>query len=265
MLAKRAKLKNLVHLFGILTIVFTLLGCVTPTATPEGLQKEFAALNPARIAAFPPVLVPHPVSKLSIDPATLLTANISETVERKILSAFKNQPGVNGISFNSVRAALKDKPKLTESIGSEIKSAAQRVNDSMTRNFLLLSKACQQQKNLLDFYNFCVTGSPSWQSLLNQFSAAVYNTDTVLLPLVTAVEKKLDNGAYVLTFGVSVLLIDTNTGKLMWGRDSIERIAMPPEKKHFAEVKTIVDKAFSENFWNDFPGRRTASGQMNKE
>lgn len=252
-------MNKLFQLFGIMLFALGTFGCVTPAPTPEGLQKEFAALNPARIAAFPPVLMPHPIGQLSIDPATLMTFDIKATVESKILSAFKNQPGVNGISFNAVRAALKSNAKLIELIDAELRNTAQLTKNSLTRDYLLLPRACQQQQNLLDFYKFCVTGSPNWQALINQFSAAVFNSDTILLPFITALEKKLEQDNYVLQFGVAVLLIDTNTGKLMWGRDSVERIAMPPEKKQFAEVKTIIDRAFSESFWADFPGRRPLS------
>ncbi|MEY2988084.1 MAG: hypothetical protein RJB13_1605 [Pseudomonadota bacterium] len=258
---KRAKVNKVLHLWQILLIALSPMGCVTPPPTSEGLQKDFEALSPARIAAFPPVLLPHPSSALTIDPATLMTYDIKASVESKILSAFKNQPGVNGISFNAVRAALKNNPKLIETIDSEIRKTAQLTSNNLTREYLLLSKACQQHQNLLGFYKFCVTESPNWQTLLNQFSASVYNSDTVLLPFITAVEKKLEQESYVIRFGVSVLLIDTNTGKLMWGRDRVEQIAMPSDKKQFAEVKTIIDAAFSEQFWADFPGRRSVSPQ----
>lgn len=254
-------MNKVLHLVGILLLALSLIGCVTPAPTPEGLQKDFVALNPARIAAFPPIVMPHPSRTVTIDPATLMTFDITASVEAKILSAFKNQPGVNGISFNAVRAALKGNPKLVDTIYSEVKKTAQLTRNNLTREYLLLSKACQQHQNLLGFYKFCVTESPNWKALLNQFSAAVYNADTVLLPFVTGIEKKLEGGSYVVRFGVSVLLIDTNTGKLMWGRDAVEQISMPSDKKQFAEVKTVIDATFSERFWSDFPGRRPVSQQ----
>lgn len=254
---------KVLQLLGILMIALGgSVGCVTPLPTAEGLQKEFAALNPARIAAFPPILMPHPSHALTIDPATLMTYDVKAVVESKILSAFKNQPGVNGISFNAVRAALKSNPQLIETIDSEVRKTAQLTSNTLTREYLLLSKACQQHQNLLGFYKFCVTESPNWRNQLNQFSAAVYNADAMLLPFITAVEKKLEQESYVVRFGIAVMLIDTNTGKLMWGRDAVEQIAMPSEKKQFAEVKTIIDAAFSEKFWANFPGRRPLSPQV---
>lgn len=242
---------------------FTTSSCVSFLPTREGLQSEFLALNPARIAAFPPVLMPHPAEKTSIDPAAVVTSKVQSLIESEVLAAFKNQPNVNGVSFQTVRNFLKTSPRLAGEIDSELKSMGQLTNSGRARETLLLTKECRAQKSFLDFYKHCLIQSNKWLPLLNQFSAAVQNSDSVLLPILTSLEKTTEKNAYVVKVGVTLLLIDTNSGKLIWGRDSLMRGESPPGVRQFSEVSVLLNKIFVESFWSEFPGRRARPEQNN--
>lgn len=230
--------------------------CTTVTPVRQGIQPDAVALNPARIAAFPTLTIPHPSEQSSLDPASLMSGDVVRAVESRILSAFKNQPGVNGIAFQSVRFSLKSNPKLPTEIDSEIRSMGQLTNSGAARETLLLSAECRSRRNFLDFYKHCLMKSQRWVPLLNQFSMAVQNSDSVLIPVVTSLEKSTTRGIYSLKFGITLLLIDTNSGRLLWGRDTTVQIDSAQGVKQFPDIKLAYDKIFNEAFWAEFPGRR---------
>ena len=262
-LQKGQIMKNFLNLLWMASLGFVSSSCTSVPPTREGLQSEFLALNPARIAAFPPMVMAHPVEKTSIDPAAVVTSQVQSLIESEILAAFKNQPNVNGVSFQTVRNSLKTAPRLAGDIDSELKSMGQLTNSGSARETLLLTRECRSQKSFLGFYKHCVNQSNKWTSLLNQFSAAVQNSDSILLPILTSLEKTTEKNAYVVRVGVTLLLIDTNSGKLIWGRDSIMRAETPSGVRQFAEVNVLLDKIFVESFWSEFPGRRARSEQNN--
>jgi hypothetical protein len=240
-----------------------LLGCVCACTTVpslrQGVQPDSVALNPARIAAFPTLLIPHPSEPASLDPASLMSGDVVASVESKILAAFRNQPGVNGIAFQTVRNSLKSNPNLSVGIENEIRNMGQLVNSGSARETLLLTAECRARKNFLDFYKHCLLKSQSWVILLNQFSLAVQNSDSVLIPVVTCLEKGTTKGQYQIRFAISLLLIDTNSGRLIWGRDVTARIDSAAGAKQFPDIKVAYDKIFTEDFWAEFPGRRAKS------
>lgn len=240
-----------------------LLSCTSVPPTREGLQNEFLALNPARIAAYPPLILPHPAHDTSIDPAAVVTSQIQSQIESKILAAFKNQPNVNGISFQTVRSLIKESPKLASEIDTELKTIGQLANSGSTKELLLLSKECRSQKNVLDFYKHCMIHSSKWIPLMNQFANTVQNADSVLVPILTTLEKSTEKNIYTVRVGVALVLIDTNSGKLIWGRDSIIQFDSPQGTKQFADVNSMLDKIFTEEFWHEFPGRRAKNSENN--
>lgn len=250
-------MKIFFNIFAVLGLLLASSGCASLPASREGIQSESKALNPARIAAFTPILMPHPVQPASIDPTTAGSTKIQSFVESRILASFKNQPNVNGISFQSVRTALTSFPRLAAEIDSEMKSIGQLTNSGVARETLLLSSECRARKNFLDFYKYCLLGSQRWISQLNQFSLAVQNTDSILIPVITALEKMTVNDIYTVRFGIALLLLDTNSGKLIWGRDSLVRIESPMGAKQFADIPKSFETVFSEAFWAEFPGRRS--------
>ncbi|NBO37772.1 hypothetical protein EBU99_04215 [bacterium] len=254
-------MKKSLNFVWISLLIVWMSGCTSTQQTRPGVQSEFLALNPSLIAAFPPVIMPHPSESTSLDPAALMTSNLQSAVETRILSAFKNQPNVNGISFQTVRTLLKASDKLANDIDSELKSVGQLANSGAARETLLLSSECRNRRNFLDFYKFCLLQSPKWVPLLNRFSTSVQNSDSILIPVITSLEKATEKDIYFVKFGVALLLVDTNSGRLIWGRDSIVRLDSPAGVKQFSEVTAAVDKTFNESFWAEFPGRRSKQEQ----
>ncbi|MEN9825079.1 MAG: hypothetical protein RI953_824 [Pseudomonadota bacterium] len=246
-------------LFCFLGIMFLspITACTSTPTLRQGVQPEAVALNPARIAAFPTLLIPHPSEQTSLDPGALSSGEIVTAVEAKILNAFKNQPGVNGIGFQSVRTSLKSSPGLSSNLETEMRSMGQLANSGSARETLLLTSECRARKNFLDFYKHCLLKSQRWVPLLNQFSLAVQNSDSVLLPIVTSLEKFTNKDVYSVRFGIALLLVDTNSGRLIWGRDISTLIESPAGLKQFPDIKSAYDKIFSESFWAEFPGRRS--------
>lgn len=240
-----------------------LLGCLSACASVstlrQGIQPDSLALNPARIAAFPTLTMPHPADTGSLDPASLISGEVVSAVESRILAAFKNQPAVNGIAFQTVRTALKSSPKLTSDMDYEMRSLGQLANSGIARETLLLSAECRARKNFLDFYKFCLLKSQRWVPLLNQLSMTVQNTDSTLIPIITSLEKTTNKGIYQLKFGLALILIDTNSGRLIWGRDVTVDVESPSGAKQFPDLKLAYDKLFVESFWAEFPGRRPKS------
>jgi hypothetical protein len=133
----------------------------------------------------------------------------------------------------------------------------QLANSGSARETLLLTSECRARKNFLDFYKHCLLKSQRWVPLLNQFSLAVQNSDSVLLPIVTSLEKFTNKDVYSVRFGIALLLVDTNSGRLIWGRDISTLIESPAGLKQFPDIKSAYDKIFSESFWAEFPGRRS--------
>jgi len=250
---------------GFFACLIILVGACTSTPTlRQGVQPDALALNPARIAAFPTLLIPHPSERTSLDPASLASGEIVSAVESRILAAFKNQPGVNGLSFQTVRTALKANPKIQTEIDSEIRSLGQLANSGLARETLLLSAECRARRHFLDFYKNCLLRSPRWIQLLNQLSMTAQNADSALFPIVTTLEKLTDRNTYSIRFGLALILVDTNSGRLLWGRDTIIKIDSPEGLKQFPDLKTAYDKVFSESFWAEFPGRRSKPDSLSK-
>jgi hypothetical protein len=249
------KIQKFFWRFGVL--LGSLTACTTTRPLRQGIQPDAIALNPARIAAFPPLTIPHPSEKGSLDPASLLSGEVTDSVESRILAAFRNQPGVSGIAFQSVRVSLRANPKLSSDIDGEIRSMGQLANSGSARETLLLSPECRSRKNFLDFYKHCLLRSQRWVPLLNQFSLTVQNSDSVLIPVITLLEKNTGKGVYSLRMGISLLLLDTNSGRLLWGRDTAVQIDSAGGAKQFPELKAAFDKIFNEEFWAEFPGRRS--------
>lgn len=238
-----------------------MLGCLTAcTSLPslrQGIQADAVALNPARIAALPTLVIPHPVEQASIDPASLMSGELTATLETRILAAFKNQPGVNGIAFQTVRTALKTNPKIYKDLDNEMRTMGELANSGTARETLLLTSECRARKNFLDFYQHCLLKSQRWIGALNQLSMAVQNADSTMIPIITAIEKNTEKDVYALKFGLALLLVDTNNGRLIWGRDVTVKLSSTSGSKQFPEVAAAYDKLFTESFWAEFPGRRS--------
>lgn len=235
---------------------FTLMTCVSKPLVPMGLQSEFKAISPSRVLALPLFLLPNPSEPAQIDLPAWATGGGEKLLETQLLEGFKNQPGVNGVSFQSVRRALGSDPVTPWFVlKSELDASAKALSSTDPQVRAGLPKACLKRKSVLDFYVFCVSPKKAWLEGLNALSAKVLNADTALVIVVTHFEKSVVDGLYSAQAGLAALLVDTNTGRMIWGRQAAHSVQSPADKKAFPAWETVFAGLFSESFWEEFPGR----------
>lgn len=223
---------------------------------PMGIQPRYAALNPSRILSVPVFSIPDPSAPSKIDIAGIETSGLIPLIEENVLNAFKDQPGVNGFTFAVVKGALGKSPNLWDTMNKQISETGKKL---VTREALALttfSQDCIARKNFVEFYVFCIQPSKEWKDTLNALSAKIYNADTALLVFINDFEKREIEKKYTLRTSISVLLVDTNNGNLIWGKQVKDSLANPPSNKTFPEWSTLISSMLSEPFWAQFPGRK---------
>lgn len=239
-------------------------GCVSQPRIPFGLQPEFKAINPSRVLAVPPFVLPDPGHAASVDAAALELGQVLKIVETEVLKAFKGQPSVNGVSFSSVRATLAADPKpIYTTLDTILKSTSAKLisTDATIRNSL--SKNCLGRKNFVDYYGLCVVGDKPWTENLNALSARVLNADSALLIAVTHLDKKLSHAQYKIEAEIAAILVDTNSGKVIWAREIRDESTNSPDKLSFPEWQPLFEKIINEKFWLEFPGRVSRDSTKN--
>jgi hypothetical protein len=235
----------------------SLVGCQSVPPVPMGVQPEFAAVNPSRVLAVPPFVLPDPGRPTEIDPTIVESENTRRVIENAVLGAFKNQPGVNGVSFQAVSRVLGESPNARTRMEEVLKATAARLTSTREGERSSLPRECLARRNFLDFYVHCLATEKIWVDELNALSSLILNADTALLTVVTELRKGESPSDPDLAGGVAVLIVDTNSGKLIWGRQSSEAIASDGRKP--AEVSDLFTRLLSETFWESFPGRRQAT------
>lgn len=230
--------------------------CRSGPLVAQGIQPEFNAINPSRILAVPLFTLPDPGSPSSIDVSAFETGNVSAVIEAEVLSAFRNQPGVNGVSFGAVRQALGKSPNVWNQLDTEMRNTSLKLTSRSPEDRAALSSECLKRKNFVDFYVHCLAKQKTWINALNALSARALNADSALLTVVTSLSKNQIEGRYGIEAGIAVVLVDTNTGKLLWGRQNAKRLESSEGTARFPEWKVLFDQLLDEAFWADFPGRK---------
>ncbi|KAB8031065.1 hypothetical protein [Fluviispira multicolorata] len=230
--------------------------CQSLKPLPAGIQFGYEAVNPASIIAIPTFVLPDPSKTSSIDPSIIASENIINLLQKKVIDSFDGQPNINGYPFDVVNKALeKGKSNILENLKGTMNNVAKRFSsrDSTVRS--LITSSCLSRKNFVEFYSYCLAGEPKWIENLNSLTARVMNADTALIVVITQIESNFDDNIYSITGGFSILLVDTNNGKLIWGKDGSATLINPVEKKYFPNWTELINTVFSNNFWEDFPGR----------
>ena len=241
-----------------------LLSCRSTPAVAPGIQPEFEAINPSRILAVPPFVLPDPGSRSTVDIAALETGNTRTVLESKVTSAFQNQPGVNGVSFSTVRQALGKRPNVWDTLDAQMRSDSLKLTSRNEQERAELSPDCLKRKNFSDFYSFCLAPDKKWVAGLNALSAKVLNADSALLTAITSLEKTTTNNRYGIVAGLALVLVDTNTGKLIWGRQTAGELFSPEGNASFPEWSKLFETMLNEDFWAEFPGRKLKERPANK-
>lgn len=227
----------------------------TEPLVPQGIQMKYHALNPSRILAVPVFVVPNAAKAAIIDRGALEVGQAIPALESEVLAGFSGQPGVNGISFTTVRRELGKAPNAWHKLDELLIQNSKKVSALQRHDRTPLPDKCYDRKNMTDFYVYCLTPQIEWKNALNALSAKVYNGDSALLILVSEANKRVVKERYTVDLTLTALLVDTNNGNLIWSRDTSIMEVAPPSQRSFPEWDFIFNKVFTEKFWADFPGR----------
>ncbi|WGL61232.1 hypothetical protein QEJ31_06460 [Pigmentibacter sp. JX0631] len=250
-------LKNLIlRLFVFIIFVTFVSSCQSLKPLNEGIQEGYEAINPASIIAVPTFVLPDPSKAAVIDPAIINTHQFIPKLEAKVMEAFKDQPNINGYSFSVVNnVVIKEKSDILNNMNQRLTAISSRFSSRESIIRSVITSSCLSRKNFVEFYSYCVAPDSVWISELNKLALKVLNADTALLVVLKNLDSSSNNDIYVLHGGISLLLVDTNNGKLIWGKDKFVTLKNPPEKKYFPTIDDLLISIFNEEFWEGFPGR----------
>jgi hypothetical protein len=234
--------------------VLLLTACTSRKPVPAGIQPEFQAINPSRILAVPSFTLPDPSSSAQVDLSLIETEKIIPELEKVILQSFRGQPRVNGVSFQAVRQGLGESPNALTKLKESVEKVSQKLTSTQESERLSLRKECLARKDFLEFYVHCLASDNSWVEGLNQLSSRILNADSALVSFLLEAEKKpLPTRGFSTDIRVAVTLVDTNSGRLIWGRIGSEKVTLQTPTSAGA---TAFDTIFKEEFWQGFPGRK---------
>lgn len=234
--------------------VLPLSACTSIPRLQPGIQPAYAAVNPSRMLAVTPVVFANPISRLTVEHAEVAAHKLDGLLEGLVLKSFQNQPGVNGVSFNSVRQSSATPPPSPVATLAEVIRGAAQERAEVTLKPGRLSPACKSARDLLEFYAYCLAIRADWLKGLNDLSSRVLNADTALLVFVTHLEKSQRSERPTSLAQLAVLVVDTNSGKLVWGREA-ESAHQGIPGGPFPPWASLFEGLLGETFWTQFPGR----------
>ena len=232
--------------------------CTTPVSAPYGLQKDYLAHIPARIAILPCRLWPQG----ALFPTQLKTEVPAEQIEKTcaqfdqfILLGFEGQPFMRGISPRVVKALIEKSPK----------PDLLRELDQLWFRPSQVCEACQHPGS---YYNQVIAPRSDWRTWLSTLSRTVSTSDAVLVPMVLSVtaDKIDDRGLFYARRAaqVALLLLDSNNGQLIWigGRQAEVRQPLKDNKaaplpEQYPPWEELWKRVFVDDIWLQFPGRQS--------
>ena len=228
-----------------------------PKLVPYGTPEEHSGYVPARIAVLPCRTWPdsagfekRPLTNVTDEDLDALCKNYSQFV----IDGFKDQPYMRGFSPKSTLALL---------------SAAEQENllNEFNSHWQHTDTDCQKCENTSSFYVQSIQNREGWRLWLSSLSKAVRNADAIMVPFVYYMYEKtyLDRGLLISkrAAGVSLFLIDTNNGYLLWsgGREAFANDQLlvgsnANQKGTWPAWTQVEERLFIEEVWRDFPGRQ---------
>lgn len=236
-------------------------GCVTPVeeVTPYGLSPTKEGYVPARTALLSCIVWPERATRISGIPLSNIAADdltkICSEYDQFVASGFDNQPFMKGLSPKLVAKLSASSPDLKP------------IQQAILEEWAHQSSDCQTCKTPAAFYSSSIAKRESWQLWLTNFAKATKGADAILLPLVLFYETARDNDRGLIVSrraaSVTLLLIDTSTGELIWsgGRESSvstkvyagqpgsDTLAPPP----FDDLRL---RLFTDAIFQGYPGRK---------
>jgi len=242
----------------ILIILVMIAGCTTPTPSREiGMQPEHAGYVPARIAILPCMQWPNGAHYKDLPLTNIKSPAIKEfckKFDKFVIAGFSDQPYMRGYSPTGVKKAM-------------TKSGKDNLLGEFAINWNHEAKDCNTCTDQMAFYTSSIAEREKWITWLDEVSKSVHHADAILVPYVMyAYERKLNDRGLLIAeraAGVSMFLIDTGTGSLLWagGRNSkvpnklLERRGTV-QTLSYPAWDTATDRLFIEELWRSFPGRQ---------
>ncbi|MFW7377820.1 MAG: hypothetical protein ACOH5I_03290 [Oligoflexus sp.] len=245
-------------LAGLMAVFLSVIGACTHSNNEQlGLQIDNLAYIPARIAVLPCRLWPEQASYREMPLSNIPEDNrreLCQNLDQFVVEGFKNQPYMRGISPSVVLALLEREEKL---------DILDRIDELWRRQ----PSDCSNCTNAVSYYKQAISERESWRLWLSEFSRAAFNSDAILIPFITyAHEGRTEERGLSVAYrngGTILLLIDTNTGALIWagGREAQARRQLPktqagPESPEYPAWSELVNRLLIDEIWQQFPGRQ---------
>lgn len=249
-------LEALVVLFMVLLVA----GCIT---SPDGdlrlgIQPGHQAYVPARIAVLPCQIWPHGAQfagwRVSATPQPDAERDLCQAIDQFVIAGFKDQPFMKGYSPTAVQQCLK-------SGGNE------HVLQELAGLWQHQPEDCSGCTHSASFYTRSISGRPAWQRWIQSLSRTCQSVDAVLLPfafpLHEGIEDQDSRRQAVRQGAVTLLLIDTNSGQLLWAgaREASTAVtldrpeSLPHAAATYAPWPDLTQRLLTDVLWIDFPGR----------
>lgn len=238
-------------------VVSILSGCSHSRSAKVGIQEENLAFIPARIAVLPCQEWPY-VARYKNQAVSNFTPEerkeVCDAFDKFVISGFKGQPYMRGLSPKLVAKLLK-------------KSGQETMLSQINKLWHQTAQDCTDCTGPISYYKDSIANRDSWQQWLNKLSLNAYNSDAILLPLVRYTQKgRLDDRGLAIAYkrvGLSLLLIDTNNGRLIWagGRDAQANNRKLDSEAFLSSLELpkwdqISSRLLVQDIWAEFPGRQ---------
>ncbi len=231
---------------------------MTAIETRYGVQKEYLAHIPARIAVLPCRLWPQGARFEGQKPTELAAEDLQSLCQQfnqYVLQGFEGQPYMRGVSPRVVTALLE-------------RNGQKALLSQLDQLWFQPGQSCAKCEEAISYYREVIAPRAEWRSWLTQFSRAASSSDAILLPfIVSANSRRMDDRGLVYAqrrATVALLLIDTNNGQLIWIGSRSAEVRKPlrdkdpqPSPEQFPLWEDLWQRLFVEDLWQEFPGRQT--------
>lgn len=250
------------RVFVLIQVCLLCLASCVPTLVENsryGIETARTGYIPARIALVPCQIWPDRASRISGMPLSNVPRpdmqKLCGDFDQFISAGFDNQPFMKGLSSKYVE-------KLYAATAQK-----QTIPNAIALQWEHKSDDCASCRTATAFYNASIAGRKSWGVWLAEFAKATGGADSLLLPLIiynsTARDDERGLTAARRAAGVTLLLIDTNTGELIWsgGReaDVVSKVFRDDPRSSSLEPpdqEELKKRLFTDALWLEFPGRQ---------
>ena len=241
-------------------ILFTLSVSCTSTQPLKnyGIQEDYQAFIPARIAVFSCQAWPINARFSGQVPINIKDEELEKICaqfDKHVLSSFSNQPFMKGFTPKLIKALL-------------AKAQKDHLLNEVPQIWSHDPKECLECRNSLTTYKRSIALNLKWQQWLNTVSGYTRYSDAALFPMViSAFEHQFNDRGLLVSERVlefNLLLIDSNNARLQWiGQRKAsmrsQKLQAPGDRENYPSYPPwdqLYKRVFTEDMWQGFPGRQ---------